>query len=102
MERGIPRDRGAEKMQTKEVRNRVGVEGLTELGEGREENCSEPLEKSWGLELESRRDQWHLELFFSFLFSFSFLSFSFLSSFSSSSFFVCFLLFFVNLLEAKV
>lgn len=63
MERGIPRDRGAEKIQTKEARNGVGVEGLTELGEGREENCRESLEKYWGLELESWRDRWHLELF---------------------------------------
>lgn len=51
------------KIQTKEARNGVGVEGLTELGEGREENCREPLEKSWSLELESWRDRWHLELF---------------------------------------
>lgn len=42
------------KMQTKEARGGVGVEGLTELGEGREGNCREPLEKSWGLELERR------------------------------------------------
>lgn len=42
------------KIQTKEARGGVGVEGLSELGEGRKGNCTEPLEKSSGLELERR------------------------------------------------
>lgn len=39
------------KIQTKEARGGVEVEGLTELGEGKERNCGEPPEKSRGLEL---------------------------------------------------
>lgn len=42
------------KIQTKEARGWVGVEVLTDLGEGREGDCGEPLEKPQGLELERR------------------------------------------------
>lgn len=42
------------KMQTKEARGGAGGEALTGLGEGREENGGEPLEKSLGLELQRR------------------------------------------------
>lgn len=55
-------------MQTKEARGGVGGEVLTDLGEGREENCGEPLEKSWGLELEKTEGTLvYLVLFFFFL-----------------------------------
>lgn len=54
MERRIHSDRDAEKDADKRSPGWGGGRGLTELGEGREGNCREPLEKSWGLELERR------------------------------------------------
>lgn len=52
-------------MQTKEARGGVGEEVLTDLGEGREENCGEPREKSLGLKLERTEGTLvYLDLFF--------------------------------------
>lgn len=72
MERRIQGNLGAEKDPDKRSPGWGGSRRTNGIGgrEGRE--CREPLETSWGLELE-RRDPWHLDPFFFFLFFFNLL-----------------------------